>query len=725
MPTVDPPAARSIASLQQALIDRLVDKFGPGARNEANPVRLLADAGFSLPFDALENEALQILLEFDPNGATTIANLLAGLYPLFEQVQAAQAAGKVQVSYKAPLPTTPTPLFSSGEVDFIDAAGRRHRLSAAIDPPLPLFDSNESGTASPTLDASTNTRLAQRFPSSESEEDFVQAVRFTPAIVSGTPTVRVRIETDSAGSPSGVLADARLEKAGVALADGVVNEVVFTMGALLDEDEDYWVVLDSVAGGTFTVDGGAGGASNQVKVYTSGSWTLTGVSTENLNIEVVHGGVASVRAVQFGPDGNAVAGSVSLVAFANSTAQTVWGNVVSSFENLRAFEGGRDAESLNELKRRVRSEKAARETGSLDSIVQFLRNGNVAGVTGADGIENETDDWGTEDTVLNNLAMTGTSSETVDGTTTMVAQRFTTTEDLSVTQVALDFDSASSFGFSVRIETDAAGSPSGTLASPKLERTGLSTSTTGRQAFDLGSDGYRRGDFLPAGTYWLVVTRTAGSAAFEGSSAGATDNVKVNAGSWALDANIEDARWEVYGGLPPHSFRVYADGTYSNDDMAQAIHDHKPAGAWADGPLSGNAVSSASGATLVRRFSATVAVPIVVKVIVTKDPLVFNGDVSTIRDLVIEYVGGTDSGGVPHTGVGVSKAVDYDELRARLIHGDVRTDGLKVTTLYIGTKAGFPTPASLTSSEVVDLPLAQGRRYVVDVPASDIAVTIN
>jgi hypothetical protein len=712
-----------LATIVESVVSRLEAEFGPGVRNEANTIRLLVEAGFTIPFDALENEAVQILSEFDPRNATTVANLFAGVYPLFDPLSAAKAAGEVQFSYKSPLPTSPSPLFSAGEIDFIDASGKRHRTSDSILPPTALFDSNETGTASPGISDSTTTKIGQKFTTAATVEEFVQAIRFLPTTTGGTPTVRVRIETDSAGSPSGTLANSRLEKTGHVIVSATVNEVVFALGALLDAETDYWVVIDSLpASASITLDGGAGGASNQVKVYTSGAWTLTAVNTENLNIEVVRGGVAQVEAVEFGPDGNIDAGSISLVAFANSAAQTLWGNIVSlnSQENLEGFAGGRLAETVTEAKRRIRSEKSARETGSLDSIVAYLRNNNVSGVTGADGIENETDDWGTQDAVLDNSAKSGTSSETIDGTTTRIAQKFTTTEYLSISQFALDFDSAAAFGFSARVETDSTGSPSGTLVSAKFEKTGLLTSSTGRQVF-----AFDRGDFLSAGTYWFVLTRAAGSATLEGSNAGATDNVKVYAGSWALSANIEDARWEIFGGLPPHSFRVYVAGTASNDDIAQAIHDRKPAGAYSDGTQAGNAISASSGDTLVRRFSEPTEDPVVVKVIVTKDPNVFNGDADTIRDLVIEYIGGADSSGTAQNGVGVSQLVDYYELLARIIHGDVRTDGLKFNTLYVGRKISFPTPASLTSAQVVDLPAIQGRRYVIDTPSSDIAVTIN
>lgn len=139
---------------------------------------------------------------------------------------------------------------------------------------------------------------------------------------------------------------------------------------------------------------------------------------------------------------------------------------------------------------------------------------------------------------------TDVASETIDGTTTRIAQRFVLAATTRIDRACLKLATDSSFVGTVRIETDSAGDPSGTLADADLEVTGWTPGTTATAArAEMVTPGDEFTDTeveLSAGTYWLVVTRTSGSATFDGTGDGTADQVKVYNGSWANSANIEN-----------------------------------------------------------------------------------------------------------------------------------------------------------------------------------------
>lgn len=706
---------RNLADLRAALLDALTSRFGKGVTNEANTIRLISEAGLALPFVELEQYFTGLFAEMDPRGAS-IANLRKLLWPLFDQLPASASTGIVNVNYDE-IPTTPATLFNAGDVTFVDGAGRTYGLDADVALPTAIHDTSlQTGTASESIDGSTNTHIAQRF-TFIADLEFAQLAQVVANHVAGSPVATFRIETDSNGEPSGTLADTKLEKTGVTLANGTATDVIFAEGANLSAG-DYWLVMLPTSG-TFTLDGGTGGAADQVLFKTGGAWGASS-NIENGNVKVIRGGVFEVVADSPGTDGNIAAESVSSQTFSNATASSRWDNIVSTADNLVAFKGGRNLETAAAMRSRARLARAARETGSRDGILKALRD-LTEGVEGADVLENTTEDWGTQDTILDNAADTGTSSESIDATNTRISQSFTTTQFQSASAVAVNLATQTGFVFTLTIQGDSAGEPDGTPVSTKFTKTAATPGATGRTVYTFDNT---RGDFLEAGTYHVVLERTAGSATLEGSGDGGGDsNVRIFTGTWAQSANIDEAAVEVFGGLPPKSLRAYVKGGTSTG-IAQSVYGQKPLGIYSDGTELGTA-EDLDGRDVSIRFSRPTEIGVVFSVTVDITSA-FGGDADTIKDLLIEYAGGEDSDGDDWSGLNVTEDLIRQEAMSRLLHGDLRTVGVKDITLFrVGRKEGaIATPGDLTSANVNNLTAAQGEQFRIQA-LGDIDVTLN
>lgn len=680
-------------------------EFGYGVMNPANTIREIMEAIGALPWDQREQDIMNLAIQFDPR-KNSGEFLEASLWPFVLKQNAKAAAGVVHLNYKS-IVESPTPLFAAGDLEFTDGAGVRYVGTDDIDPPTTIHDtSGQTGTASETI-GSTNTRIAQKV--FILDNDFPQAIRLGSVnAVSGSPLATVRIETDSAGAPSGILADARLEVVGVVLADGNVD-VIFAEGAKVATG-DYWVVIE-VSGGTATFDGGVGGTANQVQFYNGSVWAASAIPVENLNLKLYNGGEFPVVATQLGAAGNIAPDSLGSVRTNSGAAQTLYDTIVDSFVNMESFEGGRDEEDDDELRARALKQAAARGTSSPGGVVFGLLDGTVPGITFVDLLENDTMDWLTNDPILNNATKTGTQSDLIDGVTyTRIAQQFTVTGRRSISAFAFELFADAGSTLTVRIETDAAGNPSGVLASPNFERTGITPGSTNRVNFT-----FAEGDFIEAGTYWFVMTRTAGTFRMEGSTAGDTDRVKRYTGAaWELGV-VDDMAVEIYGGVPPKSFEVFVEGG-SDDDVAQGIYALRAPGILPYGPESGNALDFA-GRTVVQHFARPTNVDEVVSVVVQVTPE-FAGTANDIRDLITEYL----------AELGIGDTFVRAEAMGRLTgEGDSRTIGIfDVTQFRLGKKAsGFALPTDLTSAEVVNLTLNFGERHRIVNPNVDIAVQID
>jgi parallel beta-helix repeat protein len=129
-----------------------------------------------------------------------------------------------------------------------------------------VFGSGATGTGSQTIDG-TRTRIAQTFTLASPGYVSQWSARLaTNSVLACT----VRIETDSAGSPSGVLANANLATSHTFTGTGV--EGSFFTGITKLAAGTYWLVFSRTSGsGTF--DGAASGTADQVKSY-NGAWGL-------------------------------------------------------------------------------------------------------------------------------------------------------------------------------------------------------------------------------------------------------------------------------------------------------------------------------------------------------------------------------------------------------------------------------------------------------------------
>jgi hypothetical protein len=712
MPTIDKANGivipRRLGAPLAALVAKLKLEFGNGVTNEANDIRELAEALGALPWDAREQDILAIAQQFDPR-ISTGEFLAAALWPLFSYRGPAAAAGIIYFSYKQVV-TSPDPLFAASDLEFFDGAGRRYVGGNDLHPPERLHDTSaQTGTASQAIGSGT-TRIAQRV--SIEDDEFPQAIRFGPlAIASGSPQATFRIETDSAGAPSGVLANERLEVTGQALVAGA-NDVIFPLGARPEASGAHWLVAQ-VSGGVATFDGGIGGQANQVKVWNGSAWANDS-NVENLNVVLFSGGIFNAKAAELGSAGNIEAGAIGAVR-ANGGALTRFETLVgTNYENLEAFEGGRDQETPEQLRARARLARAARGTASANGLVESFTDPDfgVVGALFADILENDTMDWGQQETLINNSAHTGTQSESIDGFTLhRIAQPFTTNGFGSVSAVAIKLAVNDSAELTVRIETDAGGSPSGVLASPKFEKLTVVPIATNRLLFVFGPD------FLVEGSYWLTLEPTNGDFRMDGQAA-TGGGVKVyNGSSWSTSSAVGDINVEVYGGVPPKGFEFFADGG-SDDDVAQYLYNRRAPGIYPYGHDSGVAVTAA-GAEYVQRFSRPANVDAVFKVEVIYTPE-FAGAADDVRDLIAEYVASLRLGA----------QLVYENAKAvlmpRPVGADSRTIGIHdITVFRQGKKADYATPGALGPGNVVNLDLTTfGSRFRVANRAVDIDVTL-
>lgn len=704
---------RTTEEILNELVARLRDEFGSDVDVSATgTIRKLLEAAVALPLAETQNE-LDILYQqlfFSTASGQNLDNLLEPFG--FTRKIAARAEGTVEINFRDRETGAPGVLFPSGSIDFIDTAGRVYALIEDIDIPEAVVNNTSTGTASEQVDAIT-TRIAQKF--SVVGQEFVQAFAAQVAHVTGTPTFTVRIETDLNGEPSGTLADAKLELAGWQPPDGVDTSEVFVQGAYLDEG-DYWLVFQQTSGEA-TFDGGNTGTADQVMTFSGATWSLSS-NVENLNTEVVRGGIATVQANLLGRSSNALAETIVDVSFNTAPASTDWAAKVETFTNLNDIEGGQDRETDLVYRARVRSSLASSTSASPDGIAVSIEE--LDGVRGVRVIENTTAVTTQLDTEFDNSAATGTASSlTISGADDRLGQKFQVTDRRFIQHFSGKLDSDTDLVCKVRIETDNAGEPSGVLAGTGMEVSGFDFNGTSQTGGTLG-----QGQYLSPGTdYWLVFEWESGSGVFDGDNSGAAGDVKVEdaGGGYANDGNINAANTQVIGGLPPHSFRAYISGGRINE-IAQAIWDNRPAGIVADGPDSGTA-TDIGGSNHIQYFERPTEVGVVLSITVEADSS-FTGDEDTIRDVIIAYIGGFNTSTIFEEGLTVAQRLVYREVIARVLDDDLIPGLLDVTDLKVGRKADFPTPGSLTATENVNLVAQAFEEFTVEDATLDVEVTI-
>lgn len=415
---------------------------------------------------------------------------------------------------------------------------------------------------------------------------------------------------------------------------------------------------------------------------------------------------------ELGTVGNIPGNSITKVAV-NNPASPTFNATVASFTNDLAIVGGKDAESDFLFRQRVRNLLASRETASVAGITTALLS--TSGVTGATVTENSDLVGGQENKLYENTTG-GTASTTVlDSTGDKIAQKITVAKRRWVQHFSAKLNADTDLVATVKLEGDATGSPDGTAL---LSYSGFdfdATNSTGGQWSD--------GVFLDPGDYWLVFEWESGSGTFDGDTGGTADQVKGDTGGgWALDTTVENLYASLIGGLPPKSFRAYVSGGL-DDDVGQKIFETKAAGIYSDGSTA-STVTDLSGNSHTLYFERPTLVPLVLDITVTKTAA-FNGNEDSIRDVVIEYIGGTDSNSVTQIGLAVEEKAVRNEIISRILDDDNIAGLEDVITLRLGDRATYPTPASLTSGQESNLIPTIGQEYTIDDPANDIRVTIN
>lgn len=690
-----------LATILQAIRDQFSEGTTVADIGEASPLAMLAEASAVLPLSDVYSDIQFLYSQLYLNGVRGLnLDYFAEGFG-FTRKPATRSIGTVEINFKSIITGT-NPFVGSAQLAFKDSSSNRYDLTDDIDYPAVAFDSNQTGTASEAIGATT-TRIAQKF--SLTQRAYVQGFKVRTTTVSGTPTYTVSIQTSAVGSPSGTVAHANLVKAGATPTSGVLTGFVFTEGAYLEADTDYWLVAERTAGEA-TFDGGAGGTADQVKVY-SGSWALSAL-VENLNVEVWTGGVAQVTSRDLGSAYNIAADSLAVVPdFPDGSITTTWNTNVDSFSNLSAFTSGQDVETDALFKRRIRAATSSKESARLSGIIAAVSG--VSGVTSVTGLENVEMTGGQESVVFDSTQTGTTMTEPLDATNTSVAQKVVVTEERWVQHFSSRLAVDTSLVADVRLETDSAGSPSGTLAfaGATLDGFDFPGGTTGDSA---GT--FAQGAYLPAGTYWLRFDRVSGSGQFDGGTGGTADQVKYYDGAWNLSANTENLNASLIGGIPPKSFRIIADGGDA-DAIAQSILDSRAAGIKSDGVESGVATDD-DDFTHTENFDRPTLVPVYVEVEVqTLDD--FTGDADTIRDLIIAYIGGTDTGNNIVSGLDVRETLVYNEIIQAILDDDNVTGIFDVTDLSIGTA---PAP-----SGTANLVPAADEKFTIADPAS-ITVTL-
>lgn len=371
---------------------------------------------------------------------------------------------------------------------------------------------------------------------------------------------------------------------------------------------------------------------------------------------------AKVRSRGTGFDKNVGVNGIVGVRFLDGDSETFWANNVEEpgFANAAAFTGGRAAQSDAEYRAQLEAEDASNRSGSPSGIAQAVRE--FADLRYVRVYEN-TDpyDGGTEDTILATSSTSATLSELIDaaggaGVNTRIAVKMPiTTEALRrfIQHFTALFDGQSGTPtFTVRIETDSSGAPSGSLVKSRYELTGWQPTdnvvTAGK---------FLRGDFPSArgvfpGTTWLVFTMTSGTAKLKGGAGGSAGNVKVfRDGAWTNDANINEAAVTVLGGIPPGGYRVVHIGG-DLDTVAQVIEDHRHVGAEPDGSSVGEALRDGVTVEIASELGVQQQLDIDITVKTTN---LFQGNANTIKDMLIGYVGGTLTTGEEAPGLNIGE----------------------------------------------------------------------
>lgn len=415
-----------------------------------------------------------------------------------------------------------------------------------------------------------------------------------------------------------------------------------------------------------------------------------------------------VRAADLGSSGNIEANAI-VDAQPNAIVSSRWSTNVSTFTNSAAFTGGADEETDKQLRQRVRNSNAAKPGTSLDGVIASVEELKSAGVLAVTGIDNEEDVGGQQNKVFDSNG-TGTASETIQagGTYTKIAmkvpaglaRRFIQHFNAKVTHIVAPTMNV--------LVTDEVSSAPGSIIAPNIIAHPYAPTN------NVVTGGTFHDGFYPdaAKAHWVVFEVTVGSCTFDGDATGTVGDVKLWNGSAWVNSALRRLNMELIGGVPPHGFRVFVSGGNVND-IAKQIHKVKAAGIRSDGLTSGT-VTDASGKTRTIYFDRPTLTPVTVAVEVTyKDT--FGGDANTIKDIIIAYIGGTDTKNVIHQGLVVNKRVVRNEIISRILDDDEATGLHDVVTLTLGRKSGAQGTSNIVPTD--------GEEFIIEA-VGDITVTL-
>lgn len=414
---------------------------------------------------------------------------------------------------------------------------------------------------------------------------------------------------------------------------------------------------------------------------------------------------ASAKSRGTGADKNVAANGITGVRFKNAAVESFWNSNVTAFTNPAAFTGGAYRQSDSDYAAQLEAEDASNRSGSPPGIEQAIRD--FAGVRFVKVYENAQP--------LNAIARgkvfspaTGTlaNSELLNaaggaGVVTKIAQKIvidTEAKRRFLQQFTLLFDQQSGTQtFRVRIETDnGSGSPSGSLRKTAYDVTGIQPTDNAESSHTFALPDLCGTTAQLPFTIWLVCEITAGTAYARGStSLGSVGDVKVwKDAAWSNDATLKKLAFTLWDMQPPGSVRAVVLAPASATDLAQVLYANVPAGAYEDGKDTANA-EDLEGNAVAQRYETGAEQALTVQVNVEASAS-FTGDADSIKDVLIEYVGGVDTTGEDHDGLGIGKAFKYRQAMARLFDS-ARIVGISnVTFLKVALQSGTPLEQDLT-----------------------------
>ena len=172
------------------------------------------------------------------------------------------------------------------------------------------------------------------------------------------------------------------------------------------------------------------------------------------------------------------------------------------------------------------------------------------------------------------------------------------------------------------------------------------------------------------------------------------------------------------GGLPPKSFELVYYGTDADQDIADMLHEEKAFTARDHGGAHGTEVTESVTAENGQVFDYSWTVPTELAVDMTLDIVVndeFIGE-SSLKDRIVNYIGGTKSDGTTQLGTGVGEDVYVDQVE------DVVTGPSDTGVIGIGSYSFTPSTGTDSNGlEVVEV----GANEVAETSAEDNSITLN